>query len=90
MKSVRVTYTTIKRTKRSCFRTLLNAPCRYCVRTKGKLEEPDKPGASGKGQVYLEGAVDILRSVDTIDFHLLYSGRVRNPALNVTLLGQPT
>ncbi|CAM9258070.1 unnamed protein product [Ascophyllum nodosum] len=48
----------------------------YCIRTKGKLAELDKPGACGKGQVYLEGAVAILRSVDTIDFHLLYSGKV--------------
>lgn len=51
---------------------------RYCVRTKGKRADLDQPGACGKGQVYLEGAVDILRAVDNIDFHLLYSGRVSN------------
>ena len=50
---------------------------RYCVRTKGKRANLDQPGSCGKGQVYLEGAVDILRAVDDIDFHLLYSGRVR-------------
>lgn len=47
------------------------------MRTKGKRADLDKPGACGKGQVYLEGAVDILRAVDDIDFHVLYSGRVR-------------
>ena len=49
---------------------------RYCIRTKGKTAEIDKPGSCGKGQVYLEGAVDILREVDGINFHILYSGRV--------------
>lgn len=50
---------------------------RYCVRTKGKRAHLDQPGSCGKGQVYLEGAVDILQAVDGIDFHLLYSGKVR-------------
>lgn len=51
--------------------------CRYCVKTKGKNARLDQPGACGNSQVYLEGAVNILRGVDTIDFHLLYSGKVR-------------
>ena len=72
-------------TRHSCYRVTTTAQIlsannfRYCIRTKGKLAELDKPGACGKGQVYLEGAVAILRSVDTIDFHLLYSGKVRTP-----------
>lgn len=49
---------------------------RYCVRTKGKRAELDQPGACGKGQIYLEGAVKILRSLESTDFHALYSGRV--------------
>lgn len=59
---------------------------RYCVRTKGKRADLEQPGSCGKGQVYLEGAVDILRAVDGIDFHLLYSGRVSVPPENVHML----
>ncbi len=54
----------------------LHPALRYCVRTKGKSADLDQPGSCGKGQVYLEGAVDLLRAVDSVDFHLLYSGRV--------------
>lgn len=63
---------------------------RYCIKTKGGLAEMDKPGACGKGQVYLEGAVDILRALDAIDFELLYSGRVSISFCHVTgLLSDP-
>ncbi|CAM9249860.1 unnamed protein product, partial [Ectocarpus sp. 12 AP-2014] len=48
----------------------------YCIRTKGKRADLHQPGSCGKGQVYLEGAVNILREIDRIDFHILYSGRV--------------
>ncbi|CAM9521427.1 unnamed protein product, partial [Discosporangium mesarthrocarpum] len=48
----------------------------HCIRAKGKRKDLSQPGACGKGQVYLEGAVEILHNIDNIDFHLLFSGRV--------------
>ncbi|KAL4232574.1 hypothetical protein ACF0H5_007264 [Mactra antiquata] len=49
---------------------------RHCVRVKRGLLNPNDIGGYGKDQCYFEGAVDILRNVDTIDFKVLMSGKI--------------
>ncbi|CAH1229104.1 KIAA0895L [Branchiostoma lanceolatum] len=47
------------------------------MRIKCGLPDPAKDlGGCGKDQAYFAGAVEILRNLDSIDFHLLYSGKV--------------
>ncbi|XP_019646994.1 PREDICTED: uncharacterized protein KIAA0895-like [Branchiostoma belcheri] len=47
------------------------------LRIKCGLPDPAKDlGGCGKDQAYFAGAVEILRNLETIDFHLLYSGKV--------------
>ncbi|KAK3595221.1 hypothetical protein CHS0354_021536 [Potamilus streckersoni] len=49
---------------------------RHCVRVKRGLLNPNDIGGLGKDQCYFEGAVEILRNIDEIDFHVLMSGKV--------------
>lgn len=49
---------------------------RHCVRVKRGLLNPNDIGGYGKDQCYFEGAVEILRNIDTIDFKVLMSGKV--------------
>ncbi|XP_078618643.1 microtubule-associated tyrosine carboxypeptidase 1-like [Branchiostoma floridae x Branchiostoma japonicum] len=47
------------------------------MRIKCGLPDPAKDlGGCGKDQAYFAGAVEILRNLEVIDFHLLYSGKV--------------
>uniref|UniRef100_A0A7S3UW10 Uncharacterized protein n=1 Tax=Heterosigma akashiwo TaxID=2829 RepID=A0A7S3UW10_HETAK len=47
-----------------------------CVRVKKGILDPEQPGSVGKSQIYLEGAVEILKKLRSIDFRLMYSGKV--------------
>ena len=47
-----------------------------CVRIRAGASDQAKPGGFGLAQAYFEGAVKIFRSLDTIDFAKLYSGKV--------------
>ena len=49
---------------------------RVCLRVKRGLSYTDKPGGMYKDQVYLEGAVTILRKRKEIDFETLHSGKI--------------
>ncbi|KAH3729396.1 hypothetical protein DPMN_055364 [Dreissena polymorpha] len=49
---------------------------RHCVRVKRGLINPNDIGGYGKDQCYFEGAVEILRNVDDIDFRVLMSGKI--------------
>jgi len=40
------------------------------------MRDTSKPGAQYVGQAYFKGCVDILRSLDGLDFSLLYSGQI--------------
>jgi len=46
------------------------------LRVKRGVLDTSQPGCFAKDQCYFKGAVDILRNLDSIDFHLLYSGRL--------------
>ncbi|XP_074656244.1 microtubule-associated tyrosine carboxypeptidase 1-like [Tubulanus polymorphus] len=49
---------------------------KHVMRVKRGLEDPDEMGGYGKDQCYFEGAVEILRNIDKIDFTMLMSGKV--------------
>ena len=49
---------------------------RACLRVKRGLSYTDKPGGMYKDQVYLEGAVMLLRKRNEINFDHLYSGKI--------------
>nr|XP_022295465.1 uncharacterized protein KIAA0895-like isoform X3 [Crassostrea virginica] len=49
---------------------------RLCMRIKRGLIDPNDLGGYGKDQCYFEGAVEILRNVDNIDFQVLMSGKM--------------
>nr|XP_054753362.1 uncharacterized protein LOC129259115 [Lytechinus pictus] len=49
---------------------------RYVMRVKRSLPDPAGVGGYGNDQCYFKGAAEILRSINTIDFHLLYAGKV--------------
>jgi len=49
---------------------------RHVMRIKRGLVDPQDLGGYGNDQCYFEGAVEILRNIDTIDFLTLYAGRV--------------
>ncbi|XP_045197578.2 uncharacterized protein LOC123552187 isoform X1 [Mercenaria mercenaria] len=49
---------------------------RHCVRVKRGLLNPNDIGGYGKDQCYFEGAVEILRNIDNIDFKVLMSGKI--------------
>ncbi|XP_052808809.1 microtubule-associated tyrosine carboxypeptidase-like isoform X2 [Mya arenaria] len=49
---------------------------RHCVRVKRGLLNPNDIGGYGKDQCYFEGAVEILRNLDNIDFRVMMSGKV--------------
>ncbi|XP_033095961.1 uncharacterized protein KIAA0895-like [Anneissia japonica] len=46
------------------------------MRVKRVLDDVNDLGGYGKDQCYFTGAVQLLRSIDEIDFPLLYSGRI--------------
>ncbi|CAC5395866.1 unnamed protein product [Mytilus coruscus] len=46
---------------------------RLCMRVKRGLLDPNDLGGYGKDQCYFEGAVEILRSLDMIDFNVMMS-----------------
>lgn len=46
------------------------------MRVKRGLTDPNDLGGFGNDQCYFEGAVNILRNIDNIDFNLLMSGKV--------------
>ncbi|XP_013396550.1 uncharacterized protein KIAA0895-like [Lingula anatina] len=49
---------------------------KHVMRVKRGLENPNALGGYGKDQCYFEGAVEILRNIENIDFHLLYCGKI--------------
>ncbi|XP_062602636.1 microtubule-associated tyrosine carboxypeptidase-like isoform X2 [Saccostrea cucullata] len=49
---------------------------RLCMRIKRGLIDPNDLGGYGKDQCYFEGAVEILRNIDTIDFQVLMCGKM--------------
>lgn len=49
---------------------------KHVMRVKRGLVDPNDLGGYGKDQCYFEGAVNILRNIDNIDFTLLMSGKV--------------
>ncbi|VDI15443.1 uncharacterized protein [Mytilus edulis] len=49
---------------------------RLCMRVKRGLLDPNDLGGYGKDQCYFEGAVEILRSLDMIDFNVMMSGKI--------------
>lgn len=49
---------------------------RCCVRAKRGLRDTSLPGAFNADQCYFVGAMRILRSIDHIDFRLLYCGSI--------------
>ncbi|XP_048769630.2 microtubule-associated tyrosine carboxypeptidase-like isoform X3 [Ostrea edulis] len=49
---------------------------RLCMRIKRGLIDPNDLGGYGKDQCYFEGAVEILRNIDNIDFQVLMSGKM--------------
>ncbi|XP_071800852.1 microtubule-associated tyrosine carboxypeptidase 1-like [Asterias amurensis] len=49
---------------------------KYVMRVKRCLQDPGSVGGYGKDQCYFAGAVDILRNIDTTDFHLMYAGKI--------------
>eukprot|EP00746_Dinoflagellata_sp_MGD_P090625 gnl/MRDRNA2_/MRDRNA2_35805_c0_seq1.p1 gnl/MRDRNA2_/MRDRNA2_35805_c0~~gnl/MRDRNA2_/MRDRNA2_35805_c0_seq1.p1 ORF type:complete len:627 (+),score=76.65 gnl/MRDRNA2_/MRDRNA2_35805_c0_seq1:116-1996(+) len=49
---------------------------RCCVRAKRGLRDTSLPGAFNSDQMYFLGAMRILRSIDHIDFRLLYCGSI--------------
>ncbi|KAK3096593.1 hypothetical protein FSP39_001549 [Pinctada imbricata] len=55
---------------------------RLCMRVKRGLIDPNDLGGYGKDQCYFEGAVEILRNLDEIDFQLLMSGKMCVDELN--------
>merc|ERR1712070_723781 len=46
------------------------------LRVKRGVIDPSQPGCFAKDQCYFKGAVAIIRSLESTDFHLLYSGRI--------------
>lgn len=48
---------------------------KWIVRVK-RGRAPSQLGGSGKDQCYFRGAVNILRNVDSIDFNLLFAGKI--------------
>ncbi|CAD5117856.1 DgyrCDS6601 [Dimorphilus gyrociliatus] len=55
---------------------------RYVLRVKRLLPDPNAAGGHGGDQVYFEGAITILKNLDSIDFNVLYSGKVVLSDLN--------
>ena len=49
---------------------------RYCLRVKRGFTDTSQPGGLYKDQVYLEGAVSILRERKTLDFEGLCCGKI--------------
>jgi len=49
---------------------------RHCMRVKRGVTEADGLGGYGNDQCYFEGAVEILRNMNTIDFPVMYAGRL--------------
>nr|KAG5693478.1 hypothetical protein BaRGS_006468 [Batillaria attramentaria] len=49
---------------------------KHVMRVKRGLVDPNDLGGYGKDQCYFEGAVNILRNIDNIDFALLMSGKL--------------
>ncbi|XP_061193551.1 uncharacterized protein LOC133201768 isoform X1 [Saccostrea echinata] len=49
---------------------------RLCMRIKRGLIDPNDLGGYGKDQCYFEGAVEILRNIDNIDFQVLMCGKM--------------
>ncbi len=49
---------------------------RMCVRVKRGCADSGLPGAFCKDQIYLQGALDLLRHRKTIDFRALYVGKI--------------
>jgi len=49
---------------------------KHVMRIKRGLQNPNDLGGCGKDQCYFEGAIDILRQLDTIDFRLLMAGKI--------------
>jgi len=49
---------------------------RHVMRIKRGLKDPNEVGGYGNDQCYFEGAVEILRNIENIDFFTLYSGRI--------------
>ncbi|XP_069124385.1 microtubule-associated tyrosine carboxypeptidase 1-like isoform X3 [Argopecten irradians] len=49
---------------------------KYCMRVKRGLVDPNDIGGYGKDQCYFEGAVEILRNIDSIDFGVMMSGKI--------------
>ncbi|KAJ8315368.1 hypothetical protein KUTeg_007518 [Tegillarca granosa] len=49
---------------------------RHCMRVKRGLIDPNDLGGYGKDQCYFEGAVEILRNLDDLDFSILMSGKM--------------
>lgn len=54
----------------------LTSRWRYCLRVKRGLTDTSEPGGLYKDQVYLEGAVAVLRERKTLDFHGLCCGKI--------------
>lgn len=49
---------------------------KYVLRVKSGLTDTSIPGGLYKDQVYLEGAIDILKNRKVIDFKTLYCGKI--------------
>ena len=49
---------------------------RICLIVKRGCRDTSFPGGDGKAQTYFEGAVKILRRIDSLDIDLLYCGKV--------------
>ena len=48
----------------------------YCVRAKRGLADTSDPGGLAKDQVYMHGAIELLELRRSLDFSLLYVGKV--------------